>query len=102
MRLKPGAVQSIVIATLLSTGLLGGSAQAETVYLGDDANLPSNTEDGVKRPVRGMNRDKVRASFGEPAQTITAVGQPPITRWVYDKFTVYYEGDWVIHSVVHR
>jgi hypothetical protein len=30
------------------------------------------------------------------------VGDPPITRWVYDRFTVYFENDRVIHSVVHH
>jgi hypothetical protein len=30
------------------------------------------------------------------------VGDPPISRWVYDHFTVYFEYDKVLHSVVNK
>lgn len=57
---------------------------------------------GVERPGKGETMASVEARFGKPQSVIEAVGQPPITRWVYDGFTVYFEGDRTLHSVVHR
>lgn len=51
-------------------------------------------------PTRGMDMDKVRAEFGEPAREHPAVGDPPITRWDYDRYSVFFEYDKVLHSVV--
>ncbi len=50
-------------------------------------------------PGRGMSKTEVRAQFGEPRQTRAAVGNPPITRWNYDGFSVYFENDTTLHSV---
>jgi hypothetical protein len=46
--------------------------------------------------------DKVKEIFGEPQKQAPAVGDPPITRWIYQDFTVYFEYDRVIHAVKHR
>ncbi len=56
----------------------------------------------VTTPRSGQSMEKVRESFGEPQRRSPAVGEPPITRWVYKDFTVYFEHDRVIHSVKHR
>lgn len=50
-------------------------------------------------PSGGLTMDQVRRGFGDPKQTIPAVGQPPITRWVYADYVVYFEYQYVIHSV---
>lgn len=50
-------------------------------------------------PVRGMEMQQVRRLFGEPAQRLHAVGDPPIRRWQYDGMMVYFEDRRVIHSV---
>jgi hypothetical protein len=63
---------------------------------------PPNSPAGIQRPRAGMSMDQVTSEFGEPLQRLPAVGDPPITRWVYPKFTVYFEYQAVIHSVVHR
>lgn len=55
----------------------------------------------VDRPRTGLSMDQVTAKFGGPDQQLPAVGNPPITRWVYDGFTVYFENDRVIHSVLN-
>jgi len=39
--------------------------------------------------------------YGEPKQRIAPVGTPPITRWVYPEFTVYFEHRQAIYSVRH-
>lgn len=63
---------------------------------------PANASSGLSRPTNGQSMDRVRQRFGNPVQEIAAVGDPPITRWRYDRFTVYFEHNLVIHSVVHR
>ena len=47
-----------------------------------------------------MTMDEVTAKFGQPAEKIPAVGKPPISRWSYPGFIVYFEYNHVIHSVV--
>ena len=51
-----------------------------------------------------MSMTAVESSYGAPAQRHAAVGggnaqQPPITRWDYPSFSVYFEHDKVIHAV---
>ena len=42
-------------------------------------------------PPRGLTMAQVEQRFGAPAERFAAVGQPPITRWVYPAFVVYFE-----------
>ncbi|WP_324997093.1 hypothetical protein [Salinisphaera sp.] len=51
-------------------------------------------------PHRGETMAVVRARYGAPRSTRGPVGQPPITRWNYDRYHVYFEGDRVVHTVV--
>lgn len=55
----------------------------------------------LERPALGMLKDPVRSRFGEPQKRHAAVGNPPIERWDYEQFSVYFEYDHVIHSVLH-
>jgi hypothetical protein len=50
-------------------------------------------------PRHGASMDDVRKQFGAPASDLGAIGKPAITRWVYENFTVYFEGHRVIQSV---
>ncbi|MEW6765980.1 MAG: phosphodiesterase [Pseudomonadota bacterium] len=52
-------------------------------------------------PERGQSMNSVLKHYGEPQQRIAPVGRPPITRWVYPEFTVYFEHRHTIHSVRH-
>lgn len=52
-------------------------------------------------PSKGMTQDQVRNNFGEPSETKAAVGQPPISRWDYQNYSVYFENNYVIHSFLH-
>lgn len=61
------------------------------------SNDPAMTDANL--PTRGMSMDRVRKQWGEPAQTVAAVGDPPISRWKFDDFTVYFEHKLVITSV---
>ena len=64
-------------------------------------------EDRAAKPARGQSMDTVRARFGAPSEELAPVGgdrprHPPITRWVYPAFIVYFERDRVIDSVAIR
>jgi hypothetical protein len=54
------------------------------------------------RPNRGSSMATVQGRFGEPTNRHAAVGNPPITRWDYPTFAVYFENDLVLHSVIVR
>jgi hypothetical protein len=57
-------------------------------------------ESHLPRPGRGMTMHAVEAKFGAPAARHEAVGEPPISRWDYPGFRVFFEKDRVIHAVV--
>ena len=59
----------------------------------------SATFDEAGKPTRGMTQDAVEASFGAPQDVRDPVGDPPITRWEYPGFVVFFEYDRVIHAV---
>jgi hypothetical protein len=67
--------------------------------LGETLNTPSAPAADDARPSRGMTMDKVEARFGAPANRVSPVGDPPITRWEYPGFVVYFEHQHVIHTV---
>ena len=86
------------IRTLVALGALwGGLCAAETIVVGDEVQVaPSN----VERPARGSTMATVEAKFGAPQSRHEAVGSPPITRWDYGNFSVFFEKDRVIDAVV--
>ncbi|MGB5246789.1 MAG: hypothetical protein WBN34_09600 [Woeseia sp.] len=85
-----------LILIALAGGLLG-VAQAETLQMGATDKSARFNEAG--KPTRGMSRQQVEAAFGAPDARRGPVGQPPISRWDYPGFAVYFEYDRVIHSV---
>jgi len=56
----------------------------------------------IPRPHEGQTMAEVRKQFGKPDAIKGPVGKPPITRWMYAKFTVYFEKNRVIHAVLNR
>lgn len=56
----------------------------------------------IAMPSRGESKTQVLDRFGLADEEHPAVGQPPITRWDYRTFSVYFEGNRVINSVVHH
>jgi hypothetical protein len=54
------------------------------------------------QPNRGSTMAAVQGRFGEPAQRHATIGNPPITRWDYPQFSVYFEHDRVLHAVLVR
>jgi len=84
---------------LLSLCFTSTCLLAETLSI---INQPENSADGILRPERGMKMQQVEADYGSPLSINPAIGEPPITSWVYEKYTVYFEGEYVIHAAVHR
>ena len=73
-----------------------GVAAAETLVVDDQLTVaPSD----IARPARGSTMKSVEAKFGAPQARHDTVGKPPITRWDYAGFSVFFEHDRVIHSV---
>ncbi|MDT8320771.1 MAG: hypothetical protein RQ826_09640 [Xanthomonadales bacterium] len=53
-------------------------------------------------PTNGNRKEQVKARYGEPVRIHAPVGDPPITRWDYDRWSVYFEYDRVLSTVLHR
>ncbi|MEN9706306.1 MAG: hypothetical protein RLZZ393_2185 [Pseudomonadota bacterium] len=87
----------LIIATSL-LGIPASLALAETIVVGDQVAVRRPT---LEVPPRGMRMHGVEARFGAPQERHAPVGKPPITRWDYPGFSVYFEYDHVVHAVVH-
>ena len=92
-------VKLVLAAAMLlpTSGLVG-----DVLLMDGIAEEPTYGAQGLPRPKRYMSMDQVRGKYGEPVNVIPWVGDPPITRWVYNDYTVYFEYDRVIHSVINR
>lgn len=94
-----------VLRILIGLALLAGTAPAMSAR---DEPQPGeiNPAEVVQvvpgMPHRGTTKATVRKRLGDPVRTVPAVGDPPISQWVYDDFTVYFEYNRVIHSVKNR
>jgi hypothetical protein len=95
-------MQTRILAALLCGCALASAAVAETIVVNDEVQVRDSQ---LERPKRGLTMDEVEKHFGAPATRHPAVGgssaqQPPITRWDYNGFSVVFEHDRVIDSVV--
>ena len=93
------------IPTTLALLLLAAPSTQADVLLIDGIDTDSQSQS--LRPKAGMSMTAVESAYGTPAQRHAAVGgasveQPPITRWDYAAFSVYFEHDRVIHAVARR
>jgi hypothetical protein len=86
-----------LLALLIGCAIAGGAA-AETLIVDGHVQLAQSS---IARPGRGITMHEVEARFGTPERRYPAVGKPPITRWDYPSFSVYFEYSRVVHSVVH-
>jgi hypothetical protein len=85
--------------TILAASLFAASSYADTLLL-DGIDIAKQTAE--LRPKSGMSMTAVESTYGNPAQRRAAVGEPPITRWDYPEFSVYFEHDRVIHAVARK
>lgn len=88
-------------AALLSL-LVVMSAQAEQLAMPRVSQPATAISSGL--PDKGESMQAVNRRFGEPRQRHAAAGgdspqHPPITRWDYEGFSVFFENQHVIHAV---
>ncbi len=83
------------VAAAANAPAASGDAAAAAGETASAAQNPSAT-----MPRRGMTMDSVAKRFGDPLKKMPAVGKPPITRWQYPGYIVYFEDQYVIDSVV--
>ena len=97
---------SIYSLRLIIFGLILGfslTLMADTLEIPNLDNIPpNNSSEGIARPTRAMTMDEVKNQFGPPLEVYEPVGDPPITRWVYEKFVVHFEHQYVIEAVVKK
>ncbi|HUG03891.1 MAG TPA: hypothetical protein VML92_05655 [Steroidobacteraceae bacterium] len=85
----------IVRILLISALLTAQPALAETL-----STATGDPAAAAARPDRGSSMATVHSRYGEPTNRHSAVGDPPITRWDYPQFAVYFEHDRVLHAVL--
>jgi hypothetical protein len=92
------------IPATLAALLFATASHADTLLL-DGIDMDKQTADSRPRP--GMSMTAVESAYGAPAERRSPVGgevvqHPPITRWDYPSFSVYFEHDRVIHAVARK
>lgn len=92
-----------------STLLLALAVAATPMMAAADTLLINRSQaaQGMTLPTRGQLMSQVEATFGTPSAKQAAVGggsahTPPITRWNYPTFTVYFENDHVVSAVLNK
>lgn len=85
-----------LLLALLTIAPLAAQADTIKIPIGSQGNAQ------IARPTLGMSMAEVERRFGEPLEKQAPVGNPPITRWVYAEFVVYFEHTHVIDSVLRR
>ncbi len=90
---------NIIVLLLAFAGCLySSSSLGEVILIPVGQQAPALRD--LPRPVRGLSAEMVLDKFGEPNSMTAPVGEPPISKWSYDNYTVYFESSVVIHSVL--
>lgn len=91
-----------LLAGVLLAGAIAGLGAAfpvdAEIVVTDNGIAVKQTDQAT--PTRGMSMDQVIAKFGAPVTKDPPVGKPPITRWEYPGFVVFFEYQHVIHTVI--
>jgi hypothetical protein len=91
--------RTLLVGACLAAGLAGLADSSRADMISTDTGIAVKESD-LNTPSRGMTMDQVTSKFGAPVTKVPAVGKPPISRWEYPGFVVYFEHEHVIHSVV--
>lgn len=95
-------MKQLLAATAISLGLaMAAPAQADTLLM-----QQVNKENQIAMPTRGMTMAQVKRKFGAPLSKLPTRGgdapkHPPINRWQYANYIVYFERSHVIHAVIN-
>lgn len=86
------------LALVLCLALTGtGPVLADVLLMEGIQSAPA-----IDAPRNGITMAQVRQHYGNPVTEHPAVGEPPITRWDYQGYSVFFEHDLVLHSVIHH
>ena len=55
----------------------------------------------MELPKNGQSKADIESKFGTPLKKSAAVGDPPISNWEYSSYSVYFEYDLVLSTVLH-
>ena len=98
-------MKALTLSLALTAGLLlQAPAQADTLLV-----ERVQSEQGQALPARGQSMTQVETQFGAPQHKHAPVSgpndtkhNPPITRWVYPGFSVYFEHSHVVDAVANK
>jgi hypothetical protein len=95
-------MKPILSALALVLGLAAQPLLADTLLI-ERVNVAGHQD----LPRRGSSMAQVEARYGAPAEKFAAVGgggpnTPPITRWQYPSFSVYFENSHVVNAVLTK
>lgn len=88
-------IASLVALLSAATQINFATAEEIRIPVGEQA----KAQPAVDMPTKGMSKERVKSLFGEALEEVPAKGQPPISRWRYQEFTVYFDSNTVIHCV---
>lgn len=102
MRLKILAAAAVLSCPVLCFAQASSEEVPEIIVV-TQASGPATSSSSLL-PGKGMTKAGVTSAYGQPATKRAAVGggsrqQPPITRWDYDGFSVFFEYDHVVDAV---
>lgn len=86
-----------LLLTLLPTLSFSSIANAEVIEIPVGQ---QSADHNITLPNRYSDKQTVLSEYGEPLYRSEATGTPPIIRWDYEGFSVYFEYDHVIHAVI--
>jgi hypothetical protein len=98
-------MKALTLSLALTAGLLlQAPAQADTLLVERVQAEPSQA-----LPARGQSMSQVETKFGAPQHKKAPIAgpndtkhNPPITRWVYPSFSVYFEHSHVVDAVANK
>jgi hypothetical protein len=92
------------LQSIITAGLLSLSFTFSSTLFAESVALPTAEQinQSAQIPQNGQKQENVETQFGAPIERVAAVGEPPISKWVYQDFTVYFENNIVLHAVLHR
>lgn len=100
----PLLATTVAATVIIAIGVLGMTSEGGA---NDPAPNPAQSPrpapaaaSGVTMPVRGMDMRDVEHIFGAPLIKLPPAGDPPISRWIYPGFVVYFENRMVLESAI--
>lgn len=92
-------LRNALFTLLLALSISPLTVSAETLLL---EGINAANDSSEQRPARGMSMEQVRETFGVPSTEAQPIGDPPIARWEYPGFIVYFEYSTVLHTVIRK